>query len=173
MKKLFVVMCLLLCQPMVAHAADDAGELARQINELKEQVIRLNRDLFILQEELLFPADTQLAVFLSLDSGVFFQLDAVELQLDQRTVSHYLYTRHQLEALARGGIQRLWTGNIKSGEHELVAFFKGIDKDGRPLERAASLRFDKNDSEPVLLELQIIDAATDMRAHFRIEQWQP
>lgn len=153
-------------------ADDDNAELAGEISNLKEKVIDMNRDLFILQEELLFPARTQVAVFLSVDSGAFFKLDSVELRLDDKAVTHYLYTDHQREALARGGIQRLWTGNIKSGEHELVAFFKGLNQDGRPLERAAAIEFAKDDDTPAMLELKIIDADSDMRAHFSIEQWQ-
>lgn len=167
-------MLLMFMSVSICTAAEDTNnaELAEKISDLKEKVIEMNRDLFILQEELLFPAETQVAVFLSTDSGAFFKIDSVELRLDNKPITHYLYTQHQREALARGGIQRLWVGNIKSGKHELVAFFKGLGKDGRALERAASTEFVKEDDDPALLELKVIDVQADMRAHFQIEQWQ-
>ncbi|NRB39105.1 MAG: AraC family transcriptional regulator [Pseudomonadales bacterium] len=149
----------------------EQSELAQKISTLKEQVIQLNRDLFILQEELLFPAETQVAVFLSIDSGSFFSLDSVEIQLDKKPVHFHLYTEHQRNALERGGVQKLWLGNIKQGEHEIIAHFKGMTHKDRAIERASSLTFEKQD-EPVMLELQVIDAKQDMRPHFSIKQWQ-
>lgn len=156
----------------LSAADSDTAVLAQEISDLKEQMIQLNRDLFILQEELLFPAETQLAVFLSTDSGVFFRIDSVELRLNDQPVTHYLYTEHEQQALARGGVQRLWTGNIKQGEHELVAFCQGIDPQGRNIEQAAAVNFSKSDDEAALLEIRIIDNSADMRAHIRIEPWQ-
>ena len=113
----------------LAQAAEQAGgtqnfkSLDTRIQELKQDVLDLNRDLFVLEEELLFPASTQLAVFLSVDVGTFFALDSVELKIDNKTVTHYLYTERENAALRRGGVHRLYLGNLRSGKHELVAFF--------------------------------------------------
>lgn len=153
-------------------AQDSSAELANKISTLKEQVVQLNRDLFILQEALLFPAETQVAVFLSVDSGVFFRLDAIELRLNDKTVSHYLYTEHEQLALSRGGVQRLWVSNIKQGPHELVAFAKGKAADGRFIEQAAAIEFEKTDDEAAMLEIQLIDSRKDLRGHIQIKQWQ-
>lgn len=159
---------------LAANNSTDSGsaELASKISTLKEQVIQLNRDLFILQESLLFPAETQVAVFLSVDSGAFFRLDSIELRLNDKTVSHYLYTEHEQQALSRGGVQRLWVSNIKQGPHELVAFAKGKTTDGRFIEKAASIEFEKNDDEAAMLEIQLMDSQKDMRGHINIKQWQ-
>src|SRR5437588_829099 len=110
--------------PATEGAADTRG-LDQEIQDLKKDVVDLNKDLFILEEELLFPANTQVAVFLSMDIGTFFALDSVTLKLDQREVINYLYTPRELEALLKGGVQRLYLGNLKVGPHELVAFFNG------------------------------------------------
>jgi hypothetical protein len=96
-----------------------------KVQDLKKEVKSLNRDLFILEEELLFPSSTQLAVFVSVDVGNFFRLDSVQLKIDNKIVANHLYTRRELESLSRGGVQRLFLGNVKSGEHELVAIFSG------------------------------------------------
>ena len=76
----------------VAPAAAPAS-LDNRIQELKGDVIRLNRDLLVLEEELLFPANTQVALFVSMDVGKMFELDSVQIKLDDKLVSNYLYTR--------------------------------------------------------------------------------
>ncbi len=88
-------------------------------------MVDLNRDLFVLEEELLFPANTQVAVFVSMDVGDFFALDSVTLKIDQKEVANYLYTPREAEALLKGGVHRVYLGNLKVGEHELVALFSG------------------------------------------------
>src|SRR6476620_5156569 len=92
--------------------------LDADVQDLKKQVLDLNRDLFLLEEELLFPSNTQTAVFVSMDVGEFFGLDSVELKIDDKTVANYLYTERESEALIKGGVQRLFIGNLKAGEHE-------------------------------------------------------
>ncbi|MFQ5489070.1 MAG: AraC family transcriptional regulator, partial [Gammaproteobacteria bacterium] len=108
-----------------AAPADFRG-LDDEVQTLKKDILDINRELFILEEELLFPTNTQVAVFLSLDTGEFFKLDAVQVKIDDKVVSNYLYTRRELEALRRGGVQRIYFGNLRAGEHELVAFFTGL-----------------------------------------------
>ncbi len=95
------------------------------MQSLRREVVDLNRDLFMLEEDLLFPASTQVAVFVSMDVGTFFALDSVQLKVDDKEVANYLYTEREQDALKRGGVQRLWLGNMKAGEHEVTAFFTG------------------------------------------------
>src|SRR5216110_3255654 len=128
--------------PATEGAADTRG-LDQEIQDLKKDVVDLNKDLFILEEELLFPANTQVAVFLSLDVGQFFALDSVQLKLDRKEVINYLYTPREVDALLKGGVQRLYLGNLKVGAHELVAFFSGKGPNARAYKRGASLRYEK------------------------------
>ena len=74
------------------------------------------------EEELLFPANTQVAVFVSMDIGEFFALDSLTLKIDNKEVANYLYTPREAEALLKGGVHRVYLGNLKVGEHQLVAF---------------------------------------------------
>ena len=85
--------------------------------------MELNRDLMLLEEDLLFPASTQLAVYVSLDVGHYFALDSVKLTIDGQMVSSYLYTPKQISALARGGVQRLYLGNLKPVAMKLPRFY--------------------------------------------------
>ena len=153
-----------------AQQPDKDQSLSEKVQVLKEQVLELNRDLFILEEDLLFPATTQVAVFLSVDTGVFFALDAVELKIDGQTVTHYLYTERQLDALHRGGVQRLYLGNLRTGEHEISAFFTGRSKDGRDFRRASTRKFQKT-TDGKMLEIKIVDSTADYQADFSIVEW--
>ena len=147
-----------------------AESLDQEIQTIKQQVLELNRDLFILEEELLFPSNTRLSVFLSLDVGEYFALDAVKLSVDGEVVTHYLYTERQLDALQRGGVQRLFMGNIKSGQHEVVAVFTGRGPKGRDYRRATELQIDKT-SAGKNLELKIIDSNDMRQPEFSVKEW--
>lgn len=141
------------------------------MEQLKKQVIRLNRDLFILEEDLLFPASTQFAVFLSLDTGRFLQLDAVKLKVDGDVVAAHLYTERQVRALQRGGMQRLYIGNLKTGAHEVTAFVEGIGPENRPYKKAATLTFDKG-TDTAALEIRIRDRSSDDQPEVSIVAWE-
>lgn len=147
------------------------ASLDEEVQSLKQEVLALNRDLFLLEEELLFPSSTQLAVFLSLDVGEFFALDSVQLKVDDKVVSNYLYTEREVHALHRGGVQRLYMGNIKSGEHELVAIFTGKGPNGRDYRRGASHVITKS-LGPKFVELKIVDLESKEQPDFEIKEWE-
>ena len=145
--------------------------LDEQIQDLKQSVVDLNRDLFVLEEELLFPANTQVAVFLSMDIGEFFGLDTVTLKIDNKEVSNYLYTPREVAALVKGGVQRLYVGNLKSGSHELVALFTGKGPNDRDYSRGASTKFEKGVGAKYL-ELRISDRVRSQQPEFEIKDWE-
>jgi hypothetical protein len=153
------------------QSATDTRGLDQDIQGLKKDVVDLNRDLFVLEEELLFPANTQVAVFISMDVGDFFQLDAVTLKIDQKEVANYLYTPREVEALAKGGVQRLYIGNLKAGQHELVAFFSGQGPHERDYRRGATLKFEKGIGAKYL-ELKINDRQRRQQPEFEIKDWE-
>ena len=108
--------------------ADARGEfrsLDQDVQSLKKEVLDLNRDLFLLEEELLFPANSQVAFFISMDVGEYFALDSVRLTIDGKEVANYLYTEREVDALLRGGVHRVHMANLKTGEHELIADLYG------------------------------------------------
>ena len=154
-----------------AEPAPDTKGLDQEVQSLKKDVVDLNRDLFVLEEELLFPANTQVAVFLSMDVGDFFALDSVELKIDQKEVINYLYTPREVEALLRGGVHRLYLGNLKVGKHELVAFFSGKGPNDRDYKRGASLSFEKGIGAKYL-ELKINDRQRKQQPEFEVKDWE-
>jgi len=161
--------CLLLW-PFLVSAETEPSGITDEVQNLKKQVLELNRDFFLLEEELLFPSNTQVSVFVSMDVGEFFQLDSVSLQIDGKEVANYLYTQRELEALVRGGVQRLHIGNLRSGEHELVAFFTGKGPHARDYKRGATTVINKG-LGPKYVELKIVDRTQNFQPEFEVKEW--
>ncbi len=162
----------------VVAAAAPATEPAAQsksvdqdVQTLKKQLVDLNKDLFKLEEELLYPASTQVAVFLSVDVGTFFALDSVTIKLDDKEVTNYLYTEREVQALHRGGVQRLFLGNLKAGEHELVAFFTGKGPHERDYRRGTTLKIEKAVGAKYV-ELKISDRMASLQPEFVVKVWE-
>jgi hypothetical protein len=147
------------------------GSLDDRVQATKADVIRLNRDLLVLEEELLFPANTQVAVFVSMDVGLLFDLDSVQIKLDDKVVSTWLYTPLEVQALHRGGVQRVYLGDLRAGSHEIVAFFTGKGPHDRDYKRATTIKFDKT-TEPKYIELQIKDVQQKLQPEFDVKVWQ-
>ncbi|MCU0757961.1 MAG: hypothetical protein MUF07_02015 [Steroidobacteraceae bacterium] len=152
-------------------APADTRGIDEETQQLKKDAVDLNRELFMLEEELLFPANTQVAVFVSMDVGEFFALDSVQLKVDDREVANYLYTEREAEALLRGGVHRVYLGNLKVGAHELVAIFTGKGPNQRDYRRGATLKFDKAVGAKYL-ELKITDRQRRAQPEFEIKDWE-
>lgn len=148
-----------------------AASLDDRIQDAKSDVIRLNRDLLVLEEELLFPANTQVAIFVSMDVGKLFMLDSVRVKLDDKDVAAYLYTPLEVQALHRGGVQRLYVGNLRAGQHELVAFFTGKGPHDRDYKRGATVKIEKG-TDPKYIELRIKDSTGKLQPEFEVKVWQ-
>jgi hypothetical protein len=156
--------------PVTDSAPAEFKTLDQEVQGMKKEVIDLNKDLFVLQEELLFPANTQVAVYVSMDVGAFFALDSVTLKIDNKEVKNYLYTAREAEALLKGGVQEIYLGNLKVGKHELVAFFTGKGPVERAYKRGATITFDKGVGAKYL-ELKITDRVTKHQPEFKIKDW--
>lgn len=152
-------------------AAEKSPALEKQVQNLKKEVLELNKELFILEEDLLFPANTQFSIFLSMDIGNLFELDSVQINIDGTNISNHLYTQREINALKRGGVQRIYLGNIASGKHELVAFFTGKGPSKRDFKRGTTLEIEKT-SSPLFVELKIIDDLTKQQPQFKTKVWE-
>jgi hypothetical protein len=149
----------------------DTRALDESVQDLKKDVVDLNKELFVLEEELLFPANTQVAVFISMDIGEFFALDSLSLKIDDKEVANYMYTPREAEALLKGGVHRVYLGNLKVGEHQLVAFFSGKGPNERDYKRGANLKFEKGVGAKYL-ELKITDRQRKAQPEFAIKDWE-
>ncbi|TPW17466.1 MAG: hypothetical protein FD130_650 [Halothiobacillaceae bacterium] len=173
-----LLLTLLLSMSGGLNAAEGGGKndsptpqsIDTQLQSLKKEVLKLNRDLFQLEEELLFPASTQVVVMLTVDASTLFNLDAVELKLDDKVVASHLYTEREAQALQRGGVQQLFMGNITTGQHELVALYTGKGPHDRAYRRGATVQIDKGLATKYI-ELKIVANAQKEQPDFVVKQW--
>ena len=142
--------------------------LDEQVQEIKSDVLGIAHELNLLEERLLFPSNTQVAVFVALEGDESFRLDAVQLQIDGELVAHYIYSFKELEALQNGGVQRVYTGNVRTGAHELTVSVNGMTQGGREFSTSESFSFNK-DIDPGLLGLTL--AAGGSGATIQLGNW--
>ena len=144
----------------VASAKDLSREpikgLDDQVQEIKSDVLNIAAELNLLEEKLLYPTNTQVSVFVSLANGEEFRLDSLDLTLDGKETTHYLYTFKELEALRKGGVQRLYTGQITTGKHPLVVTFRGKTAGGGDIERTGTFIVHK-DVGPGIIEISLTE----------------
>ena len=150
---------------------DQFRSIDQDVQSLKKEVLDLNRDLFLLEEELLFPANSQVAFFVSMDVGEYFQLDSVNLKIDGKEVANYLYTQREADALVRGGVHRVHMANLKTGDHEIIAVFNGKGPHSRDYRRGATVTIDKGIGAKYL-ELQITDRVKKQQPEFIVKEWE-
>lgn len=145
----------------VAGAAGAADEVSReqikgldeQVQDIKKDVLAISTDLTQLEEKLLYPSNTQVSVFVSLTQGEKFRLDAMEIKIDGKDAAHHIYTFKELEALQKGGVQRIYTGNVRSGEHTLDVTL--IGKAGNSDYRQTASHTFTKDVGPRLVEISL------------------
>ena len=127
-----------------AGAGDAMQGLDEQVQEIKSDVLAIAAELRQLEEKLLYPSDTQVAVFVSIAEGDPLELDSVRIQIDDQPVAHHIYSFKELEALRRGGVQRIYTGNLQTGEHRIEVSVAGTLAGGAALDRTGSFPFRKD-----------------------------
>ena len=136
--------------------------LDEQVQEIKSDVLAIAAKRNQLEEKLLFPSNTQLAVFISMGADQDFRLDSVEIQLGGKPVAHHIYTFKELDALRRGGVQRIYTGNIRTGAHDLQVAMTGKIHKGCLFSKTGQFAVDKGVG-PKIFELSLTDSGIDFK----------
>ena len=142
------LLLLLACMPLASGQAQDlSGQELRsldgQVQEIKSDVLSIASELGNLEERLLYPSNTQVALFVAMDQGDDFRLDAVKVEIDGQLATHHIYSYKELEAFQKGGVQRIYTGNFPTGEHQLNVTVMGKLKSGKDLSESDSFVFAK------------------------------
>jgi len=153
---ILLVSMLMLSFPALAEevSKEQLKGLDEQVQEIKSDVLGIAAELNQLEEKLLYPSNTQVAVFVSLADDREFRLDSVDIQLDDKAVAHHIYSFKELEALRRGGVQRIHTGNIRTGEHDLQVTLAGKSAGGADFLKMGSFKF-KKDVGPKIVEIML------------------
>ena len=167
---LVVVLGMLGCPPAFSQdvSSEQMKGLDEQVQEIKSDVLSIAAELSLLEEKLLYPSDTHVAVFVALARGETMRLDAVSIQIDGASVAHHIYSFKELEALQKGGVQRIYTGNLPVGEHQLEVSIAGKLAEDKDFNASSSFGFRK-DIEPALVGLKLAESNGDVRV--AIEDW--
>ena len=128
--------------------------LDEQIQDIKSDSLRMAAELSQLEEKLLYPSGTQVAIFVELAKGDTMRLDAVRLQIDGQLVAHYIYSAKELQALRKGGVQRIYVGNVTTGDHKLDVLIDGKLEGGADFSRTGQFTFRK-EVKPKLVGLTL------------------
>ena len=133
---------------------NEVRSLDEQVQEIKSDVLSIASELGNLEERLLYPSGTQVAVFVYIAEEEKFRLDAVQIEINGELAAHHIYSFKELEALRKGGVQRIYTGNVSSGEHQIEVLVAGKTPGGREYSGTQSFAFHK-DAEPKLVGVTV------------------
>jgi hypothetical protein len=154
-----LMFALVLCVVSVQGWAQQSDQqqmrgLDEQVQEIKSDLLSIAEELNRLEEKLLYPSGTQVAVFIALAKGDSMRLDAVRLQIDGQPVAHHIYSFKELEALRKGGVQRLYVGNVTTGDHQIEVVVDGKLEGGADFSRTERFVFRK-EVKPKMVELTV------------------
>lgn len=135
-------------------SGDEMQSLDGQVQEIKSDVLNIASELNTLEERLLYPSNTQVAVFVSMDGDEDFRLDSVEIEIDGNLATHHIYSFKELDALRQGGVQRIYTGNVETGSHQVDVTMMGKLKNGNDFTETSSFQFVK-DVKPKALGIEL------------------
>lgn len=158
-KHFLIAMSALLCLFARPAAAEESARaqmkgLDEQVQEVKSDVLSIAAELNQLEEKLVYPSDTHLAVFVSLARGETLRLDAVEIQIDGHLATHYIYSFKELDALRKGGVQRIYSGNLATGAHEIEVSVSAKLANGKDYTQTERFPFTK-EIKPKLLDVTL------------------
>ncbi len=144
--------------------------LSENIQNLKQEVVTLNKDLRALEEKLLFPSSSKYTFFLTVERGKFFSVESIKIKLNGTQVTSHLYDDISRQALSRGGVQKLYTTNLSEGEHTVIVFFTGLGPNNTPFKRASEVTLNKRSGEGYM-EISIQDNGDIQEPEFLLKQW--
>jgi hypothetical protein len=150
---------LLRAGPAQDLTAQEMRSLDEQVQEMKSDVLHIAADLGRLEERLIYPSDTHVAIFVSIAEGQKFRLDAMQINIDGQLATHYIYGFKELDALQNGGTQRIYTGNLPTGAHEIEISISGKTEGGSDFGKTQTFAFSK-DVEPKLLGIALAGPET-------------
>jgi len=167
---LVVVVALLSGSPGFSEdtSSDQMKGLDEQVQEIKSDVLSIAAELSLLEEKLLYPSNTHVAVFVSFAAGETIRIDSAQIKIDGESVARHIYSFNELEALKKGGVQRIFTGNLATGEHQLEVSVAGKVAADQDLSASASFSFRK-DVEPEVVGIKLAERNGDLGIEF--EDW--
>jgi hypothetical protein len=135
--------------PATMALADERDSLEADMQDVKRLALEMHRDLIVTQDTKVFPEETQVDIFISMDIGVFFDVQSVKVVVDGAEAGEQAYSRKQARALTSGATQKIFVGNLSEGKHELTAIVSGVGRH-YPIRRGITLNLDKKPGTQVV-----------------------
>jgi hypothetical protein len=151
-------------------AAESFQQLDADAEQILDEVLSLGADMAVLEEARELSPKTQLLVLVSVDPSSFFQLDSIELRVDDHPASFHQYNAEELAALAQGGSQRLFWDNIAAGRHQLTATLMGRVPKDPDFRREASTMIISGTGRRVV-ELRVATGKNQAFPDLSIKEW--
>jgi hypothetical protein len=143
--------------------------LDQQVQDIKSDVLEIAAELRGLEEKLLYPSNTQVALFVSVNNGEGLALDSARISIDGQLVAHHIYSFKEIQALSKGGVQRIYTGNVSAGSHEVEVTVQGKHSGGRDFDAVQKFSFRK-EKDPKCVGITLT-AGLAGGARVEIEDW--
>lgn len=163
---------ILIFLPFVVLADDEVSfkQLDEQAAAIKLDMLELGRDMVIFEDEILYPEQSRVAIYLSMDVGEFFDLQSVKLLLANNVIAQQDYSSTQSLSFEKGAVQRLYINNLNPGKYELTAYFEGKGPRHRTYKRALNYVLDKS-NKPAYVEFRISDNVKRLQPEFMVREW--
>lgn len=158
-----LVLTSLLAVPLAAvsaqkPSAEDIRQLDDQVQDVKTDALEIATELAILENRLLYPSETRLTIFLAMARNEGVQLRTTEVRVDGDLVAQHVYGAGEVEALQKGGMQNLYTGNVTLGSHELSVRLIGQFPNGASFDESGTYEFTKT------VDAKTLDVTLDLAA---------
>ena len=142
--------------------------LDEQIIAIKEEMVQLGREIKLLEDVFLYPAESKVALYLSMNVGKLFTLEKISLVINDELVTEYDYSGREESGLKKGAAQQIYIGNYLPGEYEMRLVLYGVGPHGRKYKRAVSHRFSK-DRKAKVMQVIVYDDAHRQQPAFLVE----
>jgi hypothetical protein len=146
------------------------ARIDQEVQAIKQEILDINRDLSSLEEELLYPPEHRLTVFLSLSSGTTMDLKVLRIHLGGDTLVHHEYSNAEMEALRKGGVHKAYIGRIQKGEHVLQVQLSGTGRKDRVFDIVNDATFTKRQNAKYV-ELRVSESSLARVPRLTIESW--
>lgn len=153
-----------------AASAARFQQLDAEVEQILDEVVTLGAEMAVLKEARELSPDTQLLVLVSIEPSAFFQLDAIQFQLDEQTAAFHQYSEKELSALSQGGSHRLFWGNVPAGRHKLTALLMGRVPKDPDFQREAEMMITSGEGRRVL-EIRIATGKKQTFPEFSFKEW--
>ena len=148
----------------------DFRDLDAETELVLKKVLNLGSDLAVIDARENSPSQFQLFVLVTLEPTNLFELDLIELRLDNKVVAAHYYTDNDVSAMSKGGGHQLYLANLPAGRHELVAKMSGKIPRDPDYRRETRFKFISGATRTVI-ELQITGEASKGFPNIAVREW--